>query len=173
MKFNVGDKVKVVKITGNLDKQRYIGGIFTIKDVNPNGKSACDGETHYGVKESYCRHIFRESELELVQYIKFVKENLEDGMVVEYRDGDRALVFGNKLMAFNHHTKLDNFTNTLENLYTDNVDIVCVYLSKAEVLEDYFKDAYLTIVWKRAPVREMTVAEIEKELGYKIKVIGN
>ena len=40
-----------------------------------------------------------------------------------------------------------------------------------EILDGDIDLEYL--VWEGRPVREMTVEEIEKELGYKVKVIGN
>ena len=103
---------------------------------------------------------------------EFTKADLKDGMVVEYRDGRRAMFLDNKLMASSHYTVLSNFTNTLEHVSMDSVTIVKVYQSKASILESYFNNQYLTLIWERESVKEMTVAEIEKELGYKVKIVG-
>lgn len=63
-KFEVGDRVKVVKIitdTGYRDE--LVGKEFTIASINPNGKSRY---THYGVSDPHCYYIFYEEELKLV-----------------------------------------------------------------------------------------------------------
>lgn len=55
-KFEVGDRVKVVKIitdTGYRDK--YIGEEFTIESLNPNGEGR---GIHYGVSDPRCSYFF-------------------------------------------------------------------------------------------------------------------
>lgn len=160
MKFKVGDKVKVVR-TDNKNKMKHIGSILTIIDI--------DEKCLFPYRVLEMLWIWRDSELALVD---FTKADLKDGMVVEYRNGDRAMVLGDKLMRNAHYTVLNNFTDTLEHLNVDNLTIIRAYQSKADILDDYFNDEYLTLVWERDSAKEMTVAEIEKELGYKIKVIG-
>ena len=61
-KFKVGDKVRVIKVTDH--RKCYVGEVFTIRSINPNGER-CYNETHYGVNGD-CNYIFLESELEPV-----------------------------------------------------------------------------------------------------------
>lgn len=168
MKFKVGDKVKVVRIThSNIDRRRYIGDIFVVKSLNPNSKYDSRLDEHYGCG---CDYVFYADELELAE---FTKADLEDGMVIEYYDGDRAMVIGDKLMGDKKWSSLNNFTDTLTHISLKVLTINKVYKSTAVVLNDYFKKERLTLIWERKkeePIKEMTVAEIEKELGYKVKI---
>lgn len=176
-KFKVGDKVRVKDVKVDTyddgcwfvdDMEKYIGKTLTIKDIE-----------RYGSHEWY--HVNENdwswTDAWLRPYSEFTKADLKDGMVVEYRNGKRRMVLGDIF------TK-DGFVNISE--YDDNLihndifgwnpdlDIVKVYKSSARVLPEWFKDCYLTLVWERGEEhKEMTVAEIEKELGYKIKVVGD
>lgn len=69
MKFNIGDRVKVVNPAHNF-KEHYRGKEFTIKCYNPNGKNAFN-EPHYGMDGGTC-YVWQESELELVTDEKIV-----------------------------------------------------------------------------------------------------
>ena len=62
-KFKVGDKVKTVGANIKA-KEKHIGKVFTIKDLNPNGSNTFD-VPHYGVEENN-PYVWLETELELV-----------------------------------------------------------------------------------------------------------
>lgn len=51
-----------------------------------------------------------------------------------------------------------------------------VYKSNAVNLKEYFDDDKLELIWERNKEKEsakkMTVAEIEKELGYKVEIVS-
>lgn len=168
MKFKVGDKVKVVK-TKHPNKKEYIGRILTITHI--------DERYLFPYEVSETSWIWCDTELKLVE-AEFIKADLKDGMVVEYRDSSRRMVLGDKLFGHNLSSSLDNFTDTLEPFdshLSNMITIDKVYKSKGVTLEEYFITKNLTLIWERPkeePVKEMTVTEIEKELGYKIKVIG-
>ena len=101
-KFKIGDKVKVVMSTKK-HKNKHLGDIFTIREINPNGKMRADyGETHYGVvEEDKCVFIWLESELELVEDKKvFTKKDLKTGMF-GYFDNERDdwfVIVGDRFM---------------------------------------------------------------------------
>lgn len=61
-KFKVGDKVKVVRANKE-HKSEFVGEIYTIRNVNPNGNLSFG--THYGVIEP-CGYVWFENELKLV-----------------------------------------------------------------------------------------------------------
>lgn len=171
MKFGIGDRVKVIKnITTTKEKDNYVGKVYTIKDVYKKWEYST-GQA-YSINEIF---VVYEDELELVQKRKFSKEDLRDGMVVEYHDGNRGLILKNEILNFNHHSNLDRFNNNLEHSIYKDLNIDKVYESEASILKNYFDDKYLNLIWERTKdesVKKMTVAEIEKELGYKIEVIG-
>jgi hypothetical protein len=35
------------------------------------------------------------------------------------------------------------------------------------------EDKYVSIIWKREETKELTIEQIEKELGYKVKIVGD
>ena len=181
MKFKVGDRVRVIKSiypfskNPNPNKQMYINKVFKIRAINPNGSTHYN-ETHYGVEadENYS-YIFLESELEPAD---FTKSDLKDGMVVEYRDGDRRIVLGDKLIGYDSWVDIVAFNDNLECKNNKDLNIDKVYNSDSHILKDYFKDKSLTLIWERnkkeeEPAKKMTVAEIEKELGYKVEIVSN
>lgn len=113
--------------------------------------------------------------------IKFTKSDLEDGMVVEQRDGCRAVVLNGCFMEYDSFTEFNEYNDDLTvddsrfALITDvhECDIVKVYTSEGKTFKNLIKDCYLHLIWERKEehYKEMTIKEIEKELGYKIKVI--
>ena len=171
MKFKIGDKVRVVRVThSNKHREKYIGKVCTVESIKPNGSNI---DEHYGL-ENAGSYIFYADELELVE---FTKSDLKDGMVVEYHCGDRRIVLGDKLMGFNSWIHLDDYTETLLN-FDVNLAIDKVYKSTSPTLNDYFNISNLELIWERnkkeeEPAKKMTVAEIEKELGYKVEIVSN
>jgi hypothetical protein len=165
-KFKVGDKVRIIK---NKNPE-YIGDIVTIKSINPNAPYLT--EPHYGVGRVF---VMCEDELELVS---FTKPNLKDGMVVETRDGYLYLVIGNRLHGKLLYGFLNDWIDDLTNPASSDLDIVKVYTvaDGATDISSLFNYRNLTLIWERKEEpkhKEMTVEEIEKELGYKIKVIAD
>lgn len=105
---------------------------------------------------------------------KFTKAQLKDGMVVEFDDGERMMVMNDKLMSNKHFHNLHYFTDELEHICL-NHKIVKVYTSEATIIDNYFESNNLTLIWKKSKedfVREVTISEIEKQLGCKIKIIN-
>ena len=102
---------------------------------------------------------------------EFTKADLKDGMVVEFKNGQKRLVLGDKLIGSNAYTYVSNFK---ENLVSDiyNLTINKVYKPTAQFLRDIFEDNYLTLIWERKeePV-EMTLAEVCEALGKEIKIV--
>ena len=108
---------------------------------------------------------------------------LKPGMVVVFRDGDVHLMVtsnrGYKLEAVGSHVCLG------EDFEPESSEIQRIYhivLDYSPRWPDYTtlydicngSDAYDEyIVWERPSVKEMTVDEISKALGYEVKVIGN
>lgn len=173
MKFKVGDKVRVRKdLLKNQqlgvkyfaeDMTMFIGKIVTIKEV-------CDG--FYKIKEDKGFWHWTDGMFE-PKIINFTKSDLKDGMVVEYRDGGRALVLGDWLFDETSCLLIENFNDNFENCYDGKNSVDKVYTSNAHSLSEYFDNNMLKLIWKRNPVKKMTIAEIEKELGYKIEIVSD
>lgn len=167
-KFKVGDKVRIIK-SNRLPG--CVGDIVEIKSVNPNAPYL--DKPHYGVGRVF---VCLEDELELAP---FNKSDLKDGMVLEYRNGSREMVFGSRSIDMNGWHNLEQYSESLtdERYHFPNHNIDKVYKVNNNTIhnfKDVFKDEYLELIWEREPdYKEMTVEEIEKELGYKIKVIAD
>lgn len=176
-KFKVGDKVKIVKIRGDhMGKVRCLGTTCTISSINPNQMwSYRKLETHYGVRDtSGDLYVWFEDEIELVEEKPFTKADLKPGMVVELCDGDRYLFVNDKFANAHEWSDSKHYNNDLTHSVYDNLHIVKVYTSTGHTLGTMLNNSSLTLVWERKDdVKEMTVAEIEEKLGFKVKVIAD
>lgn len=165
-KFKVGDKVRVVRIEidGVPKAAAFIGKFGTVEGYCGNGYILSFNGVRY--KD------LAWTDYELVN-ADFTKSDLKDGMVVEFRDGGRRILLNGHLMTNNSVLDTYHFTEDLQHQF-DDFTIDKVYTSNAKFGMDYFKDMYLKLIWEREPeYKEMTVAEIEEKLGYKIKVISD
>lgn len=112
------------------------------------------------------------------------KSDLKTGMVVETRNGEKYLVMLNpdcedmELINFNGgYMPLYYYNNELipAKLFTRDFDVVKVY-SVGWTIRDLLSDKEcmeFKLIWKREEQKEMTIEEIEAELGYKIKIVGD
>lgn len=108
---------------------------------------------------------------------KFTKEVLKDGMVVEYRDGDRFLVLGDRMINENGFNLLSGYDKALKDV-TMNIadyDIVKVYRTNAVyTIHDIFNVKYLELIWERSEKNRMTAEEMQNKLeeltGDKIEI---
>lgn len=73
--LNIGDKF-IVTNTDHARKKKYIGQVFTVKKINPNGENAYH-VPHYGVKEPSEYFIFKEDEIEPI-----CDENIKKKIVI-------------------------------------------------------------------------------------------
>jgi hypothetical protein len=170
MKFKVGDKVKVKGLTSMSDpaKKEFVGQEFTIKEFS------MWANWPYVLSGNASNFNWSDNELELI----FTKSDLKDGMVVEYRHGWMELVLGEKTVDDRGSHSLCNFDDELINKDSRESDIMRVYTVNGDItgIGCIFDRACLTLIWERKEEpkhKEMTVEEIEKELGYKIKVVGD
>lgn len=111
------------------------------------------------------------------------KSDLKTGMVVETRNGNKYLVLLDNPDAPNMN--LINFKGGFLQLafYDEDMiiqsagrayDIMSVYTLQDSIY-NLFKERRLRykLLWERDEPKEMTIAEIEEVLGYKIKIVGD
>lgn len=112
------------------------------------------------------------------------KADLRTGMVVETRNGNKYLVMLNPDCEGKELINFDSGFMPLSR-YNDNLmlktgdeefDIMKVYSVEASIcrlLRDKERMEF-KLIWEREEeTKEMTVKEIEKELGYNIKIVGD
>lgn len=104
----------------------------------------------------------------------FTKADLENGMVVECRNGERYLVLKGKLLDGAHWKHISDYTAEMKEYVkgTYPYDIMKVYDTIGVTnLHNIFSDENLILIWERQEVEEMTLAEVCKLLGREIKII--
>ena len=113
------------------------------------------------------------------QYNSFTKADLKDGMIVELRNGDKAIFLNNKFMIESRQEYLLNqdYNEDLTRIKFESGDIIAVYKSTADTLNDYFSTKNLIIIWKREDglikETEMSIKQIKEKLGIEgeLKII--
>lgn len=158
MKFKVGDYVKIKKgaKVGRIPE----GKCYKIIKVK-NG--------YYNMEIDRPNSLWTEDVLELAA----PKDILEPGMIFECRNRHRYMFISeNYAISRTGHEYIDDVFNTA--LFEEEWDIVKIYnpvLKNAPtyLFENLTKES---LIWEeKASIKEMTVTEIEKELGYSIKVV--
>jgi len=100
----------------------------------------------------------------------FGKSDLKDGMIVERRDGVKALWLNGKPRGIEYHLGTTCFD--LTNFVDSSFDIIAVYEYPDTPINDALKRNSLKCIWKREPEQvEMTMAEICKVFGKNIKIV--
>jgi len=172
MKFKVGDKVRVINGGG---ADRFSDGRECIVAQTDNGSYY-----EYYISDGSCFDWMRGCKLELIKEKQMTKEDLKSGMLLlDNNDILRLFIFGKAYSVSNGSYDLSMIP---EDLHSGGWGIKAVY----EVTEefgngdfDYFLGdknfiKYSTLLWEyKEPIKEMTVSEIAKELGYEIKVVAN
>ena len=133
----------------------------------------CKGETCYtgsGMLSSYRYYNSEGYEiLEWSDYMQkeFTKADLEDGMVVEQRDGNMYLVLAGKAVRKGRCNHIDGYTDDLTWEGYKGGDIVKVYRitpGSLRCIEDVFIKNNLELIWERKERKKMTIEEMRKKL---------
>lgn len=105
---------------------------------------------------------------------EFTKSDLKNRMVVEYRNGYRRMVVGDRLMGISGSGCLNTFDEDLttksQGPSTRDFDIVKVYnqigtLDEIKIINSCNK------IWERSEVKEVTMSEVEEKFGCKVKIV--
>ncbi len=84
--------------------------------------------------------------------MEFTKSDLENGMIIEWRNGCKFLVIGTQALHLGGHHSLDSYTKDLRDISCNkNYDIVKVYKTENDciTLKSLFEESYLELIWER------------------------
>lgn len=179
-KFKVGDKVRVkndLKTWRKYGDYTYTEGMRDMFD----GKVATIAQVDHGLKHYHLAgdimcYCWTDEMLELAEENQFAKADLKNGMIIEHRDGDKYMVIDDRLVQEEGFFPLSDYNDDLTDNKYKKYDIVKVYKPITDRIfdtYDLFSTDNLDLIWEREEVKEMTVAEIEEKLGYKVKVISD
>lgn len=145
-----------------------------------------EGTCYYGSGEYSTRDFAEKYNYKILEWSdymdkEFTKADLEDGMVVEQKNGNMYLVLAGKAVRKGGCNRIDGYTDDLKREgctgYTGG-DIVKVYRITPESLgciEDVFIKSNLELIWERTESKKMTVEEMRKKLeeltGEEIEVV--
>ena len=108
---------------------------------------------------------------------EFTKSDLEVGMFVKLRDGKVFLVLESYEELYltstsGYYSNLKNFNEDLTSKNYRGSDIVSIYLpKKADYLSYHLIGDNLELIWEREEVKELTMEDIEKIVGCKVKIV--
>lgn len=141
------------------------------------GCEDCPGDYGYEKKESCisineekCRkcwdRVIPEEEDE-----EMIRDDLENGMVCELRNGELTIWLNGRIRGIKSHFAGTGYD--LKNIlgYSE-YDIVRVYRSDGGSLEHMLDKTTLYLIWERKEPKEMTLEDIERELGYPVKIVS-
>ena len=126
-------------------------------------KTCYDGQ---GVYQSYDHFKkYRYEILEWSDYMdkEFTKADLEDGMVVEQRDGNMYLVLAGTAVGKGEHNSIVGYTDGLKWAGYKGGDVVKVYRitpGSLGCIEDVFIKNNLELIWERKEPKKMTIEEM-------------
>jgi hypothetical protein len=110
--------------------------------------------------------------------INFRKTGLEDGKTVAIISGEKHLLIGGQLLDKDGgYFDLSDFDENLQlgGCYITKImifDEPYMAFNTAFIEEDDNSNEYSAkLVWERNEVKQMTIKEIENELGYKIELV--
>lgn len=140
-------------------------------------KTCYDGQGLYQSYDHFKK--YRYEILEWSDYMdkEFTKADLEDGMVVEQRDGNMHLVLAGMAVRKGGCNNIGGYDDDLKWEGYTGGDIVKVYRITPESLgciEDVFIKSNLELIWERKEPKKITVEEMRQKLeeltGEKIEV---
>jgi len=175
MRFKVGDKVRVK--TDLITNREYNDGCMCQKEMTAlRGKVV----TIRGFNSDHTRYLVLEDlggwcwTDEMFEPVGFNKNLLTDGVIVKCRNNDLYIMLGERLIGPTGWLRVSDYDNDLKIRYSDpEWDIVTIYRpDKPYNIESLFDVGYLQLIAERPEeVKEMTLAEVCKELGYNVKIV--
>jgi hypothetical protein len=166
VKFKVGDKVEIL-----WEKTPYLSSGYTDKGeiVEVFKRGFYDEYLVRGFNKRIPLYTlgFDEDELILLEEEKqtMKKSDLKQGALVQMRNGNVFILIGDKLVDLSNGRYM-----RLEDIKELSVDKVFQSSDTSKGYRRYIRKEPIKWTWER-PHKELTVGEIEKLLGYKVKII--
>ena len=168
MSIKVGDRVRILDGRANPnihpcwveEMDELIGTVHIVDLVRKDSYGLCDTE-----------YLFAEEWLAPAD--DFTKADLKEFDIVEFRNGDKAWVtediaLGMLTVGGLH---IESWLDDLMDRSAHEYDIMKVYRPTDSIPTDKSKWKDLPLIYERTEVKEMTVEEISKALGYEVKVV--
>lgn len=165
MRFYKGKKVRVKNNLRNIEDFRggltpsmeeLEGKIVTITNVY-------DNKAH--IKEDDDGYVW---DLRAFEELSFNKGDIKEGDIITLRNGDRLLVDADKDLQ----DLSEENDNSVASLYVYRDDMIhCCGNKDYDIVKVERPVEYSTVYDRKEEVREMTVEEISKALGYEVKVV--
>ena len=164
MRFYKGKKVRVKNNLRNIEDFRggltssmeeLEGKIVTITNVY-------DDKVH--IKEDDDGFVW---DLRAFEELSFNKGDIKEGDIITLRNGDRLLVDADKGLQ----DLSEENNNSVVSLYVYRDDMIYCYRNSNYDIVKVERPVEYSIVYDKEVVREMTVEEISKALGYEVKVV--
>ena len=139
----------------------------------------CDsGSIQYSDKENWIKYCHYK-EMEWKKEKKDSNPKLKAGMIVELLDGSKWLVikqYNSELLLISNegYDLIKYYDENLNNIEVPSCGICKVYIPKGpRYFDGFIDDENLDLLWERddVPKKQMTLDDIEKELGYKVEII--
>lgn len=152
-----------------------------------NGRDLAVGNKELYRSMNYPIITFDEFMEEYNKMKQFTLDDLRTGMLVVLRNGVKGVVIKDMVSSYTTESLIVNGKDQVwETLHTYNKDLTTIdrddqYLDIMEVwqlphpycMQDLeYKREDRKLLWKREEVKELTVEEISKLLGYPVKVVG-
>lgn len=169
--MNVGTKILIKKTCrGCWGAERKVG-IVTNK---PHYSGLHESKPGYNVEleNGVVWRINPDAEVEILE-IEFDKHLLRDGVIVKRKGGSYAIVSGDHTYSKTEFYCLNNYFENLKSKHVSELDIVAIYEPTGTgTINNILDGQYLRLIAERPEeVREMTLDEICKELGYNVKIV--
>lgn len=169
-KYKVGQKVRVktdIEVgshsSNNTDfvepMSKFKGKVVTIKRIHSFD------DKNYDIEEDNDNFSWAEDWLEPVEEVKS-KDDLKDDDVVTLRNGDRLIYCDGQFkdLTYPHH-------NSLCDTYDIEDDLTGCNDDRNDIIKVERPQFYYEVFNREESVKEMTVEEISKALGYEVKIV--
>ena len=191
MKFKVGDKVRVRE----WDDMKAEFGLNCCDDIKTPIYYYINNMRQYCGKQTMIARVFDDSYrlsgcdiykftddmLIPYEFDKFDKSDLKTGMVVETKNGNKYMVYGDRLVRSNYFNKLSCYDNDLKNKDNEDYDIIrCFDINSACIncIEDILNIiGGKKILWERKPEEKIISSDealkiLKEHYGCGVKIKG-